>query len=62
MRTMMKKAFMMLVLLAVPFAMQAQSKFHDVEANDAKGPVKSIVSSRMGRPQTINFTVEGKMI
>ena len=62
MKTMMKKAFMMLALLAVPFAMQAQSKFHDVEANDAKGPVKSITSSRMGNPQTINFTMEGKMI
>ena len=62
MKTMMKKAFMMLALLAVPFAMQAQTKFHDVEANDAKGPVKSITSSRMGQAQVTNFTVEGKMI
>ena len=31
-KTAMKKAFiMMMVLLALPFAMQAQSKFHDVE-------------------------------
>ena len=28
---------MMLVLFIVPFALQAQTKFHDVEANDAKG-------------------------
>jgi hypothetical protein len=58
----MKKAFLMLALLVVPFALQAQTKFHDVEANDAKGPVKSISSSVMGQAQTINFTVEGKMI
>ena len=58
----MKKAFLMLALLVVPFALQAQTKFHDVEANDAKGPVKSISSSVMDQAQTINFTVEGKMI
>lgn len=52
---------MMLVLLAVPFILQAQTKFHDVEANEAKGPVKSITNSLMGQTQTINFTPEGKM-
>ena len=31
----MKKAMMMLAMLAVSFAMQAQTKFHDVELNDA---------------------------
>ena len=53
---------MMMVLFLVPFAMQAQTKFHDVEANDAKGAVKTIRSSRMGNPVVINFTQEGKMI
>ena len=57
----MKKAFMMLVLFIVPFALQAQTKYHDVEANDAKGAVKSITSSRMGNPVSITFTQDGKM-
>jgi len=55
----MKKVFMMLVLFVVPFAMQAQT-FHDVEANDAKGPVKSITVSMMGQSQKITFTQDGK--
>ena len=29
----MKKIMMMIAMLALPFAMQAQTKFHDVEAN-----------------------------
>ena len=45
----MKKILMMVTMLAVSFAMQAQTKFHDVEANDATGPVKSIKSQMMGR-------------
>ena len=44
----MKKIMMMLALLAIPFAMQAQ-KFHDVEANEAKGAVKCITTSMMGQ-------------
>ena len=57
----MKKVMMMMAMLAVSFAMQAQSKFHDVEANEATGPVKSITTNMMGREQVINFTKEGKM-
>ena len=57
----MKKVFMMMALLALPFAMQAQTKFHDVEANDATGPVKSIKSAMMGRDIIINFSEDGKM-
>ena len=57
----MKKALMMIAMLALPFAMQAQTKFHDVELNDAQGAVKKIESSQMGRQQVINFTPEGKM-
>ena len=56
----MKKLFMMIALMAIPFAMQ-QTKFHDVEANEATGPVKCIKSNMMGREQVINFTKEGKM-
>ena len=56
----MKKALMTLALLALPFAMQAQTKFHDVEANDAKGAVKSITTSMMGQEQKTTFTVDGK--
>ena len=36
----MKKVFLMLSLLALSLGMQAQTKFHDVEANDATGAVK----------------------
>lgn len=57
----MKKVMMMIALLAVPFALMAQTKFHDVELNDATGPVKSIVSDVMGRSQTVTFTQDGKM-
>jgi hypothetical protein len=57
----MKKAFLMLVLFVVPFALQAQTKFHDVEANDAKGAVKTLISSMMGNPVTTTFTQDGKM-
>ena len=55
----MKKVFTMLVLMLVPFAMQAQ-KFHDVEANQAIGPVKSITTSMMGQDQVVTFTQDGK--
>ena len=59
----MKKFMMMIALMAIPFAMQAQSKFHDIELNEATGPVKSITQSgMMGRgEQVITFTKEGKM-
>ena len=59
----MKKLFMMIALMAIPFAMQAQTKFHDVELNEATGPVKSITQAgMMGRgEQVVNFTKEGKM-
>jgi len=61
MKKTMKKAIMMVALLAAPFALQAQTKFHDVEANEATGPVKCIKMNRMGQEQVINFTPEGKM-
>ena len=57
----MKKVLMMMALLAIPFAMQAQTQFHDVEANEATGPVKKITSSVMGREQVTTFSKEGKM-
>ena len=59
----MKKFMMMIALMAIPFAMQAQSKFHDIELNEATGSVKSITQSgMMGRgEQVITFTKEGKM-
>ena len=57
----MKKILTIIALLTASFAVQAQTKFHDVEANDAKGPVKTINSEIMGRPQVVNFSKEGKM-
>lgn len=52
---------MMIALMAVGFAAQAQTKFHDVELNEAQGPVKSIKQSLMGRDQNVTFTEDGKM-
>ena len=57
----MKKTMMMIAMLAISFAMQAQTKFHDIEANEATGPVKKMIVNMMGREQTINFSKEGKM-
>ncbi len=57
----MKKVLMMLALMAIPFAMQAQTKFHDVEANEAQGAVKKISQDMMGRMQVTTFTQDGKM-
>ena len=50
-------------MMAIPFAMMAQTKFHDVELNEATGPVKSITQSgMMGRgDQVTTFTQDGKM-
>ena len=57
----MKKLFMMIAALAMTAAMQAQTKFHDVEANEAKGPVKTMSMDMMGMSRTINFSEDGKM-
>jgi hypothetical protein len=57
----MKKLMMMVAMLAVSFAMQAQTKFHDVELNEAKGAVKCIKTNQMGRDIVINFSEDGKM-
>jgi len=61
MKKTMKRALMMAVLLTMPFALQAQTKFHDVEANEATGSVKSISMDMMGRPMVVTFTQDGKM-
>lgn len=57
----MKKVLMMIALMAMPFAMQAQTKFHDVEANEAKGNVKTMTITMMGFTRTIEFSEDGKM-
>jgi len=57
----MKKLTMMIAALAMAMSMQAQTKFHDVEANEAKGAVKSISMTMMGMPRNTNFTQDGKM-
>lgn len=57
----MKKVVMMMAMLAVSFTALAQSKFHDVEANEATGPVKSISTNMMGHDIVVNFSQEGKM-
>ncbi len=57
----MKKLSMIIAMLFLTMAMQAQTKFHDVEANDAKGNVKTISMNVMGMEQIINFTEDGKM-
>mgnify|MGYP007069861862 CR=1 FL=1 len=63
----MKKFFMMIALLTIPFAMQAQTKFHDVEANEAQGPVKSVTVTIKQQvtsvvvTTTVTFTPDGKI-
>ncbi|MGX8695605.1 MAG: hypothetical protein ACSW8D_04410 [Prevotella sp.] len=57
----MKKILTVIALLAAAINMQAQTKFHDVEANEATGPVKKISTEVMGRPQVTSFTQDGKM-
>ena len=57
----MKKVMMMIAMMAVAMGLQAQTKYHDVELNEAKGPVKKIVVNVMGMDQTINFSEDGKM-
>ena len=57
----MKKVLMMLALMAIPFAMQGQTKFHDVEANEAMGAVKKISQNIMGHDQVTTFSQDGKM-
>ncbi len=57
----MKKVMTLLAMLAIPFAMMAQTKFHDVELNEATGAVKSITQNMMGRDIVTIFTQDGKM-
>ena len=57
----MKKIIMMIALMAVPFAMQAQVKFHAAEAQEAYGKVKAIKTSVMGQSQTTTFSEDGKI-
>ena len=52
---------MIFAALVMTVAMQAQTRFHDVEANDAKGNVKSISMNVMGMQQLIEFSQDGKM-
>ena len=57
----MKKLLIVTLLLALPFAMQAQTKYHDVELNEASGAVKTIRTQLMGQDIVITFTEDGKM-
>lgn len=52
---------MMIAALAMSMAIEAQIKFHDVEANEAKGAVKSMTMTMMGNTRTVNFSEDGKM-
>jgi antitoxin component YwqK of YwqJK toxin-antitoxin module len=57
----MKKLLIVTLLLALPFAMRAQTKYHDVELNEATGAVKTIRTQLMGQDIVITFTEDGKM-
>ena len=58
----MKKVFMMIAMVAVAFTAQAQTKFHDVEVNEAQGAVKKITTNVMGQAQVVSFDQNGKQI
>jgi len=57
----MKKLFLMMTVLMASLCLQAQTKFHDVELNEAKGPVKAIKMTLMGADINIDFSQDGKM-
>jgi len=57
----MKKITLMIAMLAMTIAMQAQTQFHDLELNEVKGNVKSISTNTMGVQQVVEFTQDGKM-
>lgn len=52
---------MMLALLVIPFAVQAQKRFHDVEIYDAKGPVSAISFNILFGDKT-KFSKNGKLM
>jgi len=58
----MKKIMLMFAMLVTSLAMQAQTKFHDAEAQEAYGNVKSITVSVMGQTQKSTFDENGKLI
>ena len=49
-------------MVAVAFTAQAQTKFHDVEVNEAQGAVKKITTNVMGQAQVVSFDQNGKQI
>ena len=52
----------MIAMVAVAFTAQAQTKFHDVEVNEAQGAVKKITTNVMGQAQVVSFDQNGKIV
>ena len=56
-----KKVLMTFALLAVVGSGMAQTKYHDLEVNEVKGPVKSVTMKNWGKPIVTYISPEGKM-
>ena len=52
---------MTFALLAVAGSGMAQKKYHDLEVNEVKGPVKSVTIKNWGKPIVTYISPEGKM-
>lgn len=48
-------------LLVICLSSQAQMKYHDLEVNEVKGPVKSVTMKNWGKPIVTYISPEGKM-
>ena len=57
----MKKIIMTLAFLAAVGSGTAQTRFHDKEVNEVKGPVKSVTMKNWGKPIVTYISPEGKM-
>ncbi len=57
----MNKILITIALLAAACCGQAQTRFHDLEANEVNGPVKAIIIKNWGKPFITYFSPEGKM-
>jgi len=57
----MKRIFGIVVLLFVVVGLQAQTRYHDLELNQVKGPVKSISVKHMQKRLLVYFTPDGKV-
>lgn len=57
----MNRILLTVALLAAMGSAWAQTRFHDLEVNEVKGPVKSVTMKNWGKPIVTHISPEGKM-